>query len=239
MGRSQSTLSGPGPAQSVRLGQRPDRLANRRKEVISPNASFLARLARIDMQQAADEEVARAELRTSRFPFRYTIVALFFLSTVICYVDRVNVSVAIIPLARDRSFDAASQGLILSSFFWGYLVSQLAGGWVADRYGGKRVLAVGVAVWSIATMLTPAATASLGLLLAVRALLGIGEGVNFPAIHSLAAKWTKNSERARAVALNFTGVHLGTVLALLLSPPVILRFGWQALFYLSGALGFI
>ena len=191
------------------------------------------------MQQAADEEVARAELRTSRFPFRYTIVALFFLSTVICYVDRVNVSVAIIPLARDRSFDAASQGLILSSFFWGYLVSQLAGGWVADRYGGKRVLAVGVAVWSIATMLTPAATASLGLLLAVRALLGIGEGVNFPAIHSLAAKWTKNSERARAVALNFTGVHLGTVLALLLSPPVILRFGWQALFYLSGALGFI
>ncbi|HEY2663199.1 MAG TPA: MFS transporter, partial [Candidatus Binataceae bacterium] len=191
------------------------------------------------MQQLADAELASAALRTSRFPYRYVIVALFFLSTVICYIDRVNVSVAIIPMARDRGYDAATQGLILSSFFWGYLLSQLAGGWVADRFGGKRVLAVGVATWSIATVLTPPATASLGLLLAVRALLGIGEGVNFPAIHSLAAKWTKTSERARAVALNFTGVHLGTVLALLLSPPVILRFGWRALFYCSGLLGFI
>src|SRR5271165_5927351 len=191
------------------------------------------------MEQAACAEAPLAASRSSRFPYRYVVVAMFFCSTVICYIDRVNVSVAIIPMAHDKGYDAATQGLILSSFFWGYLLSQLVGGWVADRYGGKRVLAFGVATWSIATILTPPATASLGLLLAVRAALGIGEGVNFPAIHSLAAKWTKGSERARAVALNFTGIHLGTVLALLLSPPLILRFGWRALFYCSGALGFI
>lgn len=171
------------------------------------------------------------------WPRRYTIVGLFFLSTVICYIDRVNVSVGIIPMARDKGYDAAAQGLVLSSFFWGYLVSQLIGGWMADRFGGKRVLAFGVASWSAATLLTPPATISFGLLLAARVVLGIGEGVNFPAIHSIAARWTPASERARALTLNFSGIHLGTVLALFVSPLLIVTLGWPALFYISGSLG--
>jgi len=171
------------------------------------------------------------------WPRRYTLVVLFFLSTVLCYIDRVNISVAIIAMARDRGYDPAAQGLVLSAFFWGYVLSQLLGGWMADRFGGKQVLAFGVATWSIATLLTPAASTSFTLLLLVRALLGVGEGVNFPAIHSLAARWTRTSERARALALNLSGIHLGTVLALLATPPVILTMGWPAVFYLSGALG--
>lgn len=174
------------------------------------------------------------------WPRRYTIVALFFASTVICYIDRVNISVAIIPMARGRGYDAAAQGLVLSGFFWGYLLSQLAGGWLADRFGGKRVLAFGVATWSIATILTPgAAGMSLAMLLAARAALGLGEGVNFPAIFSLAVRWTEPSERSRALALNYSGGFLGTVLALLLTPVIILRLGWPAAFYTSGALGAI
>jgi ACS family sodium-dependent inorganic phosphate cotransporter len=172
-----------------------------------------------------------------RWPRRYTMVAMFFASTVICYIDRVNVSVAIIPMARDKGYDAVLQGVILSAFFWGYLVSQLLGGWMADRFGGKRVLAFGVAVWSLATILTPPATVSIALLLVMRAILGVGEGVNFPAIHSMAARWMPSRERARAVALNYSGIHLGTVLALFVSPILIVRFGWRPLFYISGSLG--
>jgi MFS transporter, ACS family, solute carrier family 17 (sodium-dependent inorganic phosphate cotransporter), other len=173
-----------------------------------------------------------------RWPRRFTIIGLFFVATVICYVDRVNVSVAIIPMARDLGYAPATQGLILSAFFWGYIVSQLAGGWIADRFGGKRVLGFGVACWSVATFLTPiGAAASLPLLLGVRVLLGAGEGVNFPAIHSLAARWAPAGERARALALNYTGISLGTILALLSSPPLILHFGWAAVFYLGAALG--
>src|SRR5690242_4848204 len=89
------------------------------------------------------------------WPRRYTVVGLFFLSTFICYLDRVNVSVAIIPMARELGYSPARQGLILSAFFWGYIVSQLAGGWVADRFGGKAVLGFGVGCWSLATALTP------------------------------------------------------------------------------------
>ena len=87
-----------------------------------------------------------ARANTREWPRRYTVVVLFALATALCYIDRVNISIAIIPLARAKGYDAAAKGLVLSSFFWGYLWLQLFGGWVADRFGGKRVLAAGVAV---------------------------------------------------------------------------------------------
>jgi ACS family sodium-dependent inorganic phosphate cotransporter len=95
-----------------------------------------------------------------RWPQRYTVVALFFLGTALCYIDRISISVAIIPLARQFGYDSAAQGLVLSAVFWGYLWTQLVGGWTADRFGGHRVLAAGVAIWSIATFVTPVAAAA-------------------------------------------------------------------------------
>jgi ACS family sodium-dependent inorganic phosphate cotransporter len=174
------------------------------------------------------------------WPRRYTVVALFAAATALCYVDRVNISIAIIPLAHDKGYEAAARGLVLSAFFWGYLSPQMLGGWVADRFGGKRVLAAGVALWSIATFLTPPAAAiSFGSLLLMRALLGAGEAINFPAVHSIAARWTLEAERSRAIALHFSGVAFGTIVALLLSPVIVIKLGWPAVFYLSGASGII
>ncbi len=188
--------------------------------------------ASVASRRIADRRVPRPE--------RYTIVALFFLSTALCYIDRVSISVAIIALAEEFHFDAAAQGIVLSAFFWGYLWPQLLGGWMADRFGGHRVLAFGVAVWSLATLLTPPAAAfSLAALLAARVALGLGEGVNFPAIHSLTARWTLPTERARVIALNFSGMYVGTVLALTAAPTIILHLGWPAVFYISGGAGAI
>ena len=175
----------------------------------------------------------------ARWPRRYTVIVLFALSTVLCYVDRVNISIAIIPLAHAKGYSEAERGLVLSSFFWGYLWFQLPGGLFADRFGGKRVLGAGVALWSIATFLTPLATASFALLLFMRAALGVGEAINFPAIHSIAARWTPASERARAISLHLSGTALGTIIALLASPPIIIAFGWEAVFYISGLIGLL
>jgi len=181
-----------------------------------------------------------SSITPSRIPRRYTIVALYFIATMLCYVDRVSISVAIIPLARRFDYAAGAQGLILSAFFWGYFCTQLVGGWMSDRFGGRRVLGAGVAIWSLATLLTPQAAAiSFPLLFAIRVVLGLGEGVNFPAIHSLTARWMLVSERARSLSLNFSGMYLGTVLALLASPMIIAAFGWPALFYISGAAGLV
>ena len=185
-------------------------------------------------------ELETAHASTREWPRRYTVVVLFALATALCYIDRVNISIAIIPLAREKGYDSATKGLILSSFFWGYLWLQLPGGWMADRFGGKRVLAAGVALWSVATFLTPpAASISLGALLAMRAMLGAGEALNFPAVHSIAARWTIGSERARAISLHFSGVALGTMVALVVSPLIILACGWPSVFYISGALGLV
>ncbi len=125
------------------------------------------------------EILYQATARASSWPRRYTVVGLFFLATVLCYIDRVSISVAIIPLARDRGYNGATQGIILSAFFWGYLWPQLLGGWMSDRFGGRRVLAFGVALWSLATLLTPPASMAFGLLIAARVLLGLGEGRQF------------------------------------------------------------
>jgi MFS transporter, ACS family, solute carrier family 17 (sodium-dependent inorganic phosphate cotransporter), other len=191
-----------------------------------------------DSPIVAEIDVERTNTR--EWPRRYTVVVLFALATALCYIDRVNISIAIIPLAREKGYDAAAKGLVLSSFFWGYLWLQLLGGWMADRFGGKRVLAAGVALWSLATFLTPpAASISFGALLAMRTLLGAGEALNFPAVHSIAARWTIGSERARAISLHISGTAFGTVIALLISPAIVIALGWPSVFYISGALGLV
>src|SRR6516162_9777026 len=188
------------------------------------------------MNSSAEAEIAQA----GAWPRRYTVVALLALATAICYVDRVNISIAIIPLARDRGYDAAATGLILSSFFWGYIGPQMLGGWLAGRFGGKHVLTLGVLLWSVGTMLTPAATdISFGALLLMRAVLGLGESVHFPTVHSLAARWTIAAERSRAISLYFSAVSFGTAVALLASPLIVLSLGWPAVFYISAVLGVI
>jgi ACS family sodium-dependent inorganic phosphate cotransporter len=168
------------------------------------------------------------------------MIALLALATAICYLDRVNISIAIIPLAHAKGYDAAATGLILSSFLWGYIGPQMLGGWLADRFGGKRVLMAAVVIWSLGTFLTPPSAAiSFGALLLIRSLLGLGESVHFPAAHSIAARWTIASERSRAISLYVSGASLGTIVALLASPLIVLSLGWPAVFYISGGLGLL
>jgi MFS transporter, ACS family, solute carrier family 17 (sodium-dependent inorganic phosphate cotransporter), other len=174
------------------------------------------------------------------WPRRFTLVGLCFLSTLICYIDRVNISVAIIPMAEEFGWDQTTRGIVLSSFFYGYLATQVLGGWLADRYGGKVVLGVGVLWWSLFTLITPpAAAVSFTVLFIARIGMGLGEGVAFPAIHNLIARWIPTQERGRAVSLNTSGIALGTVLALLLTPSIVVTWGWPAVFYVFGLLGFL
>jgi len=171
------------------------------------------------------------------WPRRYTMVGLCFFATFLCYLDRVNISVAIIPMARDFNWDREVQGLVLSSFFVGYLLTQVVGGRLADRYGGKAVLGFGVLMWSAFTIfIPPAAALGLAVLIMVRIGLGIGEGVSFPAVHSIFACWIPLRERGRSIALNFSGVPLGTVTALVVTPWIVIHWAWEWMFYLFGSL---
>jgi ACS family sodium-dependent inorganic phosphate cotransporter len=171
---------------------------------------------------------------------RYNVVLLSSLAVFVCYIDRVNISVAIIPMAEDLGWGMQTQGMVLSSFFVGYLLLQVVGGLLADRFGGKAVLGAGVLLWSLFTMLTPpAASIGLGVLIATRILMGMGEAVTFPSIYSIYARWVPITERSRAVGLANSGIPLGTIFALIFTPMIVQAFGWEWAFYLFGLVGIV
>ncbi|MCJ7814600.1 MAG: ACS family MFS transporter, partial [Xanthomonadales bacterium] len=168
------------------------------------------------------------------------MVLLCFFATFICYIDRVNISVAIIPMAKQFGWTDTERGVVLSSFFVGYLVTQVLGGSLAARLGGKAVLGFGVLWWSLFTILTPlSAMTSFPVLIATRILMGLGEGVAFPATYNLLGRWVPPEERTRAASFNLSAIPLGTLLAVSTTPVIALTFGWPAVFYVFGAVGFI
>ena len=134
------------------------------------------------------------------FQQRYWLVSMSALAVFICYIDRVNISVAIIPMAETHGWSPQTQGLVLSSFFVGYLLLQIVGGRLSDRFGGKIVLGWGVLLWSLFTILTPlAASAGIAVLIITRILMGMGEAVTYPSIYSLFVRWLPTAERDRAM----------------------------------------
>jgi len=182
-----------------------------------------------------------AALRLTQYwPRRYTLILLSFAATFICYMDRVNISVAIIPMSAELGWDPRTQAAVLSAFFVGYLVTQVIGGRLADRFGGKIVLSGGVLSWSLFTLVTPwAAFAGLTALLAARVGMGVGEGVTFPSIYSLFGRWLPKEENSRAIGMVFSAIPLGSVFALLVTPIVVIHFGWPWAFFSFGAVGAI
>ena len=169
---------------------------------------------------------------------RWTVVSLCFVAFALCNMDRVNMSITILPMREAFGWDVKTVGIIQSSFFWGYLLTQVAGGVWSDRFGGKRVLGFGVAWWSMATALTPiAAKAGLPALLIVRACMGIGEGVAMPAMNTMLSRWVPTVERSRSLAVVYSGMYLGSVLGLAGTPHLTESLGWPSAFYIFGVIG--
>ena len=168
------------------------------------------------------------------------LVGFCFLATFICYIDRVNISVAIIPMAEEFGWSATTKGYVLSSFFVGYLLAMIPMGWLANRFGGKLLLGAALMGWSVFTFLTPvAAGVSLTALLITRILMGMGEAASFPGVYNLLGRWIPKAEKSRAAAVNLTGIPLGTVFALSTTGLLVNAWGWQSVFYVFGAAGIV
>jgi MFS transporter, ACS family, solute carrier family 17 (sodium-dependent inorganic phosphate cotransporter), other len=107
----------------------------------------------------------------------------------------------------DFEWSESLQGLILSSFFWGYVITHLPGGYLAEKFGGKYTLSLGILSTAIFTLLTPLAIDVGGpnALIAIRFLEGLGEGTTFPALSALLATWIPMNERSKLGSLVFGG----------------------------------
>jgi MFS family permease len=166
------------------------------------------------------------------------LVMLVTAAVFINYIDRGNLATAA-PLMQDELHLSASQlGILLSAFYYGYVVCMPAMGWLAERYGAKRVLAAGITIWSVATITTGFA-GSFATLLALRVLLGIGESVAFPCASKVLAHAVSVGRLGVANGILSFGYLLGPAVGTLLGGYLMTVLGWRPVFIVFGALSLV
>ncbi|MFM1654195.1 MFS transporter [Brevibacillus sp. B_LB10_24] len=167
---------------------------------------------------------------------KYVIFILLYLSWCISYIDRAAISIALASIGKEFQLDASVLGVVLSTFFVGYAIMQIPGGWLADKYGSKKVIMIAILMWSIFTVATGLAW-SLTSLIVIRLLFGLGEGA-FPAasIKGVAEVFPKKDSPKMTSAL-LSSNYIGSALAPLLIAPMLISFGWRTMFLVIGVAG--
>jgi MFS family permease len=176
----------------------------------------------------------------SRVGVRSTSLVLFMLCLMyaITYIDRVNVSMAAAVFRKELNLSNTQVGLVFSAFAYPYLVFQVIGGWVGDRFGARLALTVAGVIWAAATILT-GLVGSLGGMLFARVLLGFGEGATFPVATRAMSDWTPASKRGFAQGITHSAARLGNALTPPLVAWLIMLVAWRGSFIIMGVLSFV
>ena len=178
---------------------------------------------------------------------QWLILALLFGTSVVTYIDRVNISVTARQMMPGFGLTEQEMGWVFSAFVVGYALFQIPGGWLADRLGARVVLTGALIWWSVCTALTAlVATSSLaemigivGALVFVRFALGLGEAVALPSFNRAVANWMPPDSRGLGIGIAIGGIGLGSALTPPIAAWVMVNWGWQTVFYLSAALGLV
>ena len=174
---------------------------------------------------------------------RWWLVAWIFVLSAVSYLDRVNISIAGGSIASEFGLSTVQLGTVFSAFLLGYMLFQTAGGYLADRFGPRRILTAGAVWWAIFTALTAFTSAklvfALSVLVGVRFLLGAGEAVMFPASNQFISRWIPKQEQGIANGVVFAGVGIGAGVTPSLIAHVISHYGWRWSFWLSALLGLL
>ncbi|XP_052770879.1 sialin-like [Mya arenaria] len=138
-------------------------------------------------------------------------------------------------------WDKKTQGLILGSFFWGYIATQLPGGWLAGRFGGKHLFGLSMLVCALVTLIMPfAARTSVIFLLVLRVIAGLGQGVVWPCMQTLFSNWAPPLERSKLSGFVYAGCQIGIMVTFPLSGMLCeegFDGGWPSIFYILGGVG--
>src|SRR5688500_4123523 len=170
--------------------------------------------------------------------YRWLIVALLFFATTINYLDRQIIGLLKPTLEKEFSWSETDFAYIVMAFTAAYAVGLLFFGWLIDKIGTKAGYSWSVIIWSLSGMAHALARSVSGFSIA-RIGLGIGEAGNFPAAMKAVAEWFPRKERALATGIFNAGTSVGVVMALLITPWILVNYGWQEVFWITGALGFV
>jgi ACS family glucarate transporter-like MFS transporter len=175
---------------------------------------------------------------------RWGILAMLFLVTTINYADRATISIAGPEIKKLLSLTSVEMGFVFSAFAWSYVLAQLPGGWLLDRFGSKITYFFSIFLWSVFTMLMGTVGfltggAAVMTLFALRLLVGAAEAPSFPGNSRITSAWFPTHERGTAAAIFNSAQYFATVLFAPLMGWLVHTFGWQSVFYVMGALGII
>ncbi len=191
------------------------------------------------MAAVAAPSTAGARTRT-----RWVILAMLFAVTTINYADRATISIAGPEIKRALDLSSVQMGFIFSAFAWSYVLAQLPGGWLLDRFGSKITYFFSIFLWSAFTMFTGAVgfftgAAAVAALFLLRLLVGAAEAPSFPGNSRIASAWFPTAERGRAVAIFNSAQYFATVLFAPLMGWLVHSYGWESVFYVMGGLGIL
>jgi len=170
---------------------------------------------------------------------RRFFIALFLLSNIaINYMDRVNLSVAAPAIAKQFNWNAVQMGWLFSGYLWTYAFFLIPSGWLADRFGARRVCAIAISLWSACAILTGAAS-SLANMIGSRLGLGAGEAATIPVSNKIIRQWFPTKERGAATTIFHSGIFITVALSSPLIAWLVVHTGWRGSFFLTGSLGFV
>jgi MFS family permease len=181
----------------------------------------------------SDRATVRAAARATRIS-----VLLLFLAWIVDYIDRLVITLALPDIGRDFDLSKAEEGFVLTAFFLTYALAQLPGGYLADRFGAKVTMVAALVSWSLFTGLTGLAW-TFGVLLVIRALFGITEGIFPGASMKAVSERTLPKDRMTANGLILASNPLGAALAPLVAAPLLIVVGWQAAFFVVAGAGLL
>jgi len=169
---------------------------------------------------------------------RFHIMGLLFVTVVINYLDRSNISIAAPGMASDFKLDPVQLGLVFSAFSWTYTPFQLPGGWLVDRVHPRILYPVTIMLWSLATLTTGLANGLIALIV-MRMAVGFFEVPTFLINNRIATTWFGEKERATCIAVYTAAESVGLAF---MNPVLVwlkIEYGWPSVFFVTGALGLL
>ncbi|XP_074913897.1 vesicular glutamate transporter 3 isoform X2 [Buteo buteo] len=204
---------------------------------------------------ASPRKLAPCDCYCCGLPKRYIIAIMSGLGFCISFGIRCNLGVAIVEMVNNNTvyvngkpelqkaqfnWDPETVGLIHGSFFWGYIVTQIPGGFISNKLAANRVFGAAIFLTSTLNMFIPsAARVHYGCVMFVRILQGLVEGVTYPACHGMWSKWAPPLERSRLATTSFCGSYAGAVVAMPLAGVLVQYIGWSSVFYIYGMFGIV
>lgn len=197
------------------------------------------------MDNLQTSAVSISKVRVTHNKTRYYILAMIFLVTALNYGDRATISMAATPMSQELGLTSVTMGYIFSAFGWAYVIGQVPGGWLLDKFGARKVYFWSILLWSIFTVLLgfvdvfgsiPLIIASLFVL---RFLVGLSESPAFPGNSQIVAAWFPTKERGTAAAIFNSAQYFATVIFAPFMGWLVTHIHWQSVFWIMGAIGIV